>query len=205
MASQVEIANAALQKLGSAAITSFDDVIKQARESSRCYDRLRLKLLRDHNWRFAIKRAQLPALSDEPLFGYSNQYQLPSDFVKLAPVDALSNRLTRDWQVEGRRILTNDDAPLNIRYIYDVQDPNEMDAIFRDLLAVDMAFEMCEPLTQSNQKKQALREDRKDLMNQAKRANAWETTPVGSPPGSWVTARYGTPRFRPGVIDELGV
>lgn len=205
MASQVEIANAALQKLGSSAITSFSDSSKGARECTKAYDRLREKLLRQHLWRFAIKRVQLPALSDVPLFGYERQFQLPADFLRLAPRDLYERNIQSQWQIEGRRIITNDDAPLNVRYIWSVSDPNVMDSIFRDLLAVEMAHEMCESLTNSNVKLANLKQERKDTIAEARRINAWETPPIESPAGSWITARFTNPHVRPGVIDKLGV
>lgn len=205
MASQVEIANAALQKLGASAITSFNDSSKSARESNKCYDRLRQKLLRQHVWRFAIKRAQLPALSEAPLFGYDKQYQLPSDFIRLAARNQEELQFYQSMNIEGRKILTNLEAPLKIRYVAEVTDPNEMDPVFRDLLAVDMAHEMCEPITNSNVKLANLKQERKDTMAEARRVNAFETPAVSAPAGSWVTARFRNPGFRPGVLDELGV
>lgn len=56
MATQLEIVNRALQKIGAKRIASLTDDVKEAREVAACYDRLRDDELRAYNWRFAIRR-----------------------------------------------------------------------------------------------------------------------------------------------------
>jgi hypothetical protein len=95
----------------------------------------------------------------------------------------------KDWVVEGGFILTNDSAPLQIRYVSRMTDVNLMDGLLRETISTHMALEMCEELTQSNTKKETLRADLKEVITDAKKANAIENVPMESPEDSWVTGR----------------
>ena len=189
MASDVEISNAALQKLGAGSIISLADESVQARACTRCYSRLRRAELRKHGWNFARARAQLAADVTAPLFTYANQFQLPSDFLRMLSPDPIMNINTFDWQIEGLKILTNDSAPLDLVYINDVTDPNTMDELFRDALSARMALEMCEELTQSNQKKADALIAYKTAIAEARRINAFENISAQAPEDDWVTVR----------------
>lgn len=189
MASNVEIANRALQKLGAKRIISLADDSVNARSCNVALEPVKLALLRAHNWNFAIKRAELAADATPPSFGPQNSFTLPSDFLRLLPPDPWSNFDSLDWKIEERKIFTNDTAPLQIRYVANVTDPNQMDALFREALSANLAFEICEEITQSNTKKADLRMDSKDIINLAKRANAIEVPAVAAYDDSWVTVR----------------
>jgi hypothetical protein len=189
MASKVEIANRALQLLGAKSIVSLTEDSRNARSANACYETLKKSLLRRHVWNFAIKRAQLAASVTEPLFTKTTSFPLPSDFIRLLPPDPEDNFNDLDWQIEGRNIVTNDDAPLEIRYIYDVTDPNEMDILFREALSAEMALNMAEELTQSNQKKADMMLLAKEAISEAKRANAIESVAAEPPEDTWITVR----------------
>ena len=61
MASEVDIANRALQKLGAESIVSLTQDSENARACNLCYEPIRDAELRAHPWNFAIKRASLAA------------------------------------------------------------------------------------------------------------------------------------------------
>lgn len=189
MASEVEICNAALQKLGAQRITALTDNSVNARACSACFDRLRLAELRKNPWSFAITRATLAADATSPAFGRANSFTLPSDFLRLLSPYPEDNLSSRDWLVEGRAIVTDESAPLYIRYMADVSDPNTMDPLFRDALAARMAMEMCEEITQSNTKRQLAAADYDMAITDAKKTNAIEKLPQKSPDDTWITVR----------------
>lgn len=189
MSSDVEIANRALQLVGASRIVSLADDSVSARAVNNCYAVVRRRELRMHPWNFSIKRAALAADATDPAFGPANQYPLPSDFLCLRARDPLDELNTKDWKIEGRSILTDDSAPLNIRYTYDVADENQMDGAFREVLAHAVALAICEELTQSNTKKDGLRVDYDLLIREAKRTNAIENVPQEPVEDSWITAR----------------
>ena len=187
--SEVSICNSALQKLGAGRITALTDDSEEARECNTCYESMRDAELRKHAWNFAIARATLPAETYDPDFGPANSFPLPSDFLRLLPVDPEDVTNTNDWRIEGKKIRTNDSAPLYIRYIYRVEDPNEFDSIFREMLACSIALQICEKLTSSNQKKAAISEEYKSWRAEARRINAFENIAQEPPPDTWDTAR----------------
>jgi len=153
MASEVEIANRALQLLGASFIVDLADKSNSAIQMNKVFNPIRLWLLRIHIWSFAIKRASLPADATPPAFGRNNAFLLPADWIRTAPRYPEENREDVDWEIEGRKILTNDSGPLEIRYGADITDTNLMDPLFREALSAKMAEQAAEALTQSNSKK----------------------------------------------------
>lgn len=189
MASVVDICNRSLQLLGAKRITSLTQDTPNARSCNTAYETLRDAELRAHPWNFATTRATLAADATPPDWGRANAFQLPSNFLRLLPVYPEDNTNDQDWQIEGKKILTNDSDPLYIRYIYRVTDPNEMDVLFREMLSTRMAIELCEELTQSNTKKQGLEGHYKLKLQEARRTNAMENVAQEAPTDSWETVR----------------
>ncbi len=189
MASVVGICNRALQKLGAKSITSLTEDSVNARECAACYEDLRLSELQSHRWNFAIQRDALAADATAPAWGRANSFELPATCLKLLAPYPEDNLNDRDYIIEGRKILTNESAPLYVRFVADVTDPNVMSPIFREALACKMALEMCEKLTQSNTKKGAIAQDYDLEIKRARKANAFEVVPQTSPDPSWITAR----------------
>jgi hypothetical protein len=163
MASQVDIANRALTKLGAARIISFGDDNKQARAVSSMFDIVRDAELRSHIWSFSVRRASLPALVSTPDWGFQNEFQIPSDCLRILMVNDVyggpsmedyRNQPVADYSLEGNKILANFPAPLKIRYISRVTDTTQWDSMFVEVLACRLAMEMAEDLTQSNSKRE---------------------------------------------------
>lgn len=187
--SDVAICNMALQKLGAARITSLSEDSPNARECNACYAAMRDLELRKHRWSFATRREALAADASAPAFGPAYSYTLPSDFLRLLEPDPAENYNTLDWRIEGRKIVTDAAAPLNVRLIYRVEDPNEFDAAFAEALACRIALQTCEKITQSNTKMEAIRMQYKDAITEARRANAIETISAEPPVDTWDSAR----------------
>ena len=71
-ATQVDVANRALQHLGIPRITAFTDSSKQAKEIGFCYDKIRRAELRRSVWTFATRRSVLrPLISTSRLVTFS--------------------------------------------------------------------------------------------------------------------------------------
>ena len=189
MQSVVDICNRALQKLGAARIQSLGDSSVNARACAIAYDPIRKALLRAHPWNFAIKRFQLAADAEAPLFAYSSAITLPTGWLKVLPPDPNENMNTRDWIIEGDQLLTNDTVPLNLRCVMDISDSTAFDPLFCEALASKLALELCESLTQSNTKKADMATDFKQTMAEARKANAIEKVPAEACDGTWITAR----------------
>ena len=198
MASQVEIVNRALIKLGSSVISSLGDNSKQARVMSTMWDTVRRAELRRAFWQFALVRTSLPANAAAPGWGYGYAYQLPSDFLRLMQVNdyfavpSMSDYREGDdslYSIEGGQIFTDLGAPLKVRYVRDVTDPGAFDALFVETFASALAYESCEAITQSNQKRELAADDRKMALREAVRTGAIEKPPQGLPDDGWMLGR----------------
>lgn len=198
MASQVEIANRALTKVGEQRILSLSDDVEAARTVDSLWDVVRDAELRIRVWRFSIDRDALAALVTTPSWGFDYEYQLPADCLRLLQVGeyypgvSLSDYRNADeseWKVEGRKILTNQSAPLKIRYVSRVEDTGQWDAAFTEAFACRLAAEVCERLTQSNTKRQIAWDEYKQAISMAVKANAIESAPEPIPDSEWVMAR----------------
>lgn len=180
------VCNRGLQHLGAARILDINEDTRNGRACKAAYDGVRRSELRKHTWRFAIKRVNLASMVAVPVgddYGY--QYQLPADCVRiLKPRDTYL-----DWQVEGGRILTNDAGPLFLRYVADIEDVTLWDTLYAESISLKMGEAMCEQITQSNTKKATIKDDYKELIKEARKANAFETIPAEPEDDGWVLAR----------------
>lgn len=198
IASQIEICNQALTKIGAARIVSLDDNVQAARSLNSAWNITLNSLLRARTWRFSIARVQLAALASTPSWGFSYQYQIPSDYIRLVQVNNYIVNLNAAFYVssddspfslEGNMILTDYAAPLKIRYVKLIQDTNLFDYTFCDALATKLAIQICEELTDSNALKQGLWQEYKQCLSDAIRANAIEVASQSIPDSEWILGR----------------
>ena len=198
MATVVEIVNVALTLLGESRIMALTDNSKPAREASAIYDQTRDALLAGYNWSFAKTRAQLPASSTAPAFEYGAAYPLPTDCLRLlfigdyyvgADLTDYRGAPTEMFTIEGREILTDMGAPLNVKYIRRVSDSTQFSANFSAALSARMAELLAEPLTQSDTKRARAEATFKDAIRTAIRANAIELPPQKMADDEWILSR----------------
>jgi hypothetical protein len=184
MASEVDICNSALSKLGASRITDLTDNSPQARACNFNYELQRDWMLRRHLWNFAIKRVQLAADVETPPFGFSNQYTLPADYLRMHP-----DNETQDYSIENGKLLRDGTDAFDLRYVARVEDTTKYDSMFVEALASRMAFVMAEELTQSNTKKAEARDDYKDAISEARKVDAIENESEDFPEDEYITAR----------------
>lgn len=188
--SLVDVANLALQKLGSDRIITLSDDTKPARLVNSCHELLRRRELRAYKWNFALRRSILSPDSTAPAFGYSYAFPLPNGCLRIIP----PARTQLDWKVENHNdvpaILTNDGTAIQLRFIKDVTDANIWDPMFIEMYACKIAWHLCESLTQSNTKKEALKNEYGLLRTEARQMNAFEQgADRKQPVDEWLTAR----------------
>ena len=149
--SKIEICNSALSKLGVEQISSFAETSKASRLCNLQYDKIRKKILREHVWNFAIKRATLAKLAAAPLFDYSAAFQLPTDCIMPLKI----NQPT-DFEEEGKTLLMNASTCI-LQYICDITDVSYFDTAFEEALAFALAAEFAYPLKQSDSLRQSMK------------------------------------------------
>lgn len=197
---RVDVVNGALIKLGASLIADPNEASEGARKAKSVYDRVMRAEMRRHAWSFALRRASLPALSAIPVFGFLYQFALPSDFLRLYEManDAPNSAGYRDfvfwptstYTIEGANILTDYAAPLQIRYVADLSEQeNIWDAAFCEAACVRLAMELCFTITKSMTREEALIKQYKSAMFEARRTNAIELPAQVPTDDSWMQAR----------------
>lgn len=109
-----------------------------------------------------------PPGTPNPASGGRNRtmFPLPYGYLRVLDpdprIEGLDSKTTtaalgyKDWRFEGGYIITNDAGPLLLRFIADVSDVSAMDALFCEGLGARVGYEICERVTGSNIKKQAI-------------------------------------------------
>jgi hypothetical protein len=188
--SETSIMNQALDLLEEEPILSPDDDRAAVRWMQRNYQPVMDSLLRMHPWNFASARTALAAVSEPPSSGWSYQYDLPADCLRVLPLNGGTlNGASVPYIIEGRRILSNAGAPLSISYIRRVTDTNQMDALFVQVFAATLASRAANWLTGKQGYSQALKQQAGELMLQAQIVDALEGSPAEPEADDWVNGR----------------
>jgi len=180
----IEICNAALSRLGAPFISSLSDTDKRSKLCNLMYDRVRKKLLRAHPWNFAIKRVELINNGIEPAFGYSNEFMLPSDYLRALGLEHSDD----EYKVEGSFLITNE-TEAKLLYIANIEDTTKFDVMFDELFALTLAFELSYSLVQSVSLKQGIASELAVILRDTRSIDAQEGTPDDFEFDEWLTAR----------------
>ena len=197
--SQVQVVNLALTKLGQDRLISISDDVEAGRIMRSLWDMTVDTVLADHPWKFATLRTTLPALADAPAYEWSLQYRLPDSCLRLIQVGDSWVFYTMDtpfFTLEGgedggQYILTDEAAPLRVRYVQRVTNVGLWPPLFARAVAMQLAADSCEKITQSNSKYDAAVAAYELAIRRAKRASAIEMPPAQLPESSWLAARGG--------------
>ncbi len=182
--SEVDICNSALAKIGVQRIDSFTEVSKAAQHCVALYDTLRDDVLVNHFWNFAMDRVALAQLVSVPLFGFTYQYQLPTDCLRVKevyPSDVV-------FEIEGKYLLTNESS-VSINFIKRITDTNFFSANFIEALAYRLAKDLAYPLVNSLTLMERMDARYKEQIKLAKSNDAQEGTPRAIYKDVWLRAR----------------
>ncbi len=168
MNSKVEVVNNALVFLGQIPVQVVDSSTKAGTFAGTLWNAALEETLRAHPWNFACYRKELSPLSDNPKFGYSYQFNKPSDWLRTIEIFN-----TRDFRNEGRQILANVEF-LQMRYIRKVEELNVWDSLAAAALARNLAAKLAYPLTQSTSQQNAQWEMYVAVLQQARSVDSME-------------------------------
>lgn len=186
MATPTDIANLALAHLGEGRLVDLTTDDSEAAEVMRLFfDISRQRALRAANWTCAQKRAALAAEVTPPAFGYSNSFPLPGDYVRLCGVENAGEG--SEFKVEGRKILTNLSAPLNILYIYDLENTSAYDPDLVAAFALWLAYHASGRLAPS--RSELLRQHAEGAKVEAKITDGSSNSPQPLQGGTWLIAQ----------------
>lgn len=176
MTTSISICSAALLQLGKAPIASFNEPGDLARLCANIYPIERDSILREHRWNCAIKREILAPLTAVPAFGYSKQFALPGDFLRLISVgDTVLGAAPRVqfFKVMGRNILASGDT-LHIEYVFRNENEATWDSKLIELMAARMLWKMAYPVTQSTSLRETLKTEYEVLARAARSIDSQE-------------------------------
>jgi len=186
--SEVAICNLALAAIGRGAqITALDEASQAARICRLRYPYARDAVLRAYDWNFATRRASLPRSTSASGSGSANTFDLPSDCLM---VRSVGGGFPSAWVVEGRQVIADLPAPLQVCYTARVADPQGFDPLFLDALAARLAADIAVQLSESPARAQVLWQLYQNRMLEARVRDAQEGEAPGTLRSSWLDGRF---------------
>lgn len=154
MASDVDIANLALARLGDSATVSNlspPEGSAQAQHCARFYPIALDALLELHDWHFATRRKTLAAIEgDWEPWGYA--YAPPADCIRVLSIvpaggaDADVQPYEREVGPNGEAVILTDQEEASARYIARITDPTRFSPLFVDVFGWVLASHLAGPL-----------------------------------------------------------
>lgn len=205
MASEIDVANRALSKLGEARITSLSDNTKGARAMDARFAMIRDAELASYAWGFAVTRTTLAASVTVPAWGYSTVFPRPVDDLRPLNINGAwidfraigvyysesgYNTENSGWRIVGGEIHTNLAAPLEYEYVRQETDVGLWDALFVEAVACRLAVDAAEELTQSTSKTEVVMRQYREAISTARRVHALYQPPRRKISGSFMQSRF---------------
>ena len=169
MASVVDICNGALNQLGASTILTLTEDSKNARLCNARYTQVRDSLFRSHPWNCLIKRVELARDTEVPSWGFSYQFTLPADCLRVLTI----LNYDYDYKVEGRKILANH-GTVKIQYVARIDDANQYDELLRETISAALAADIAYAVTSLIQQQQICMNYFKDKLKEARFVDATE-------------------------------
>lgn len=181
ISSKVDLCNMALSHLGNYGSVTNIDTPSNAKEITFAlwYDITRQTLLKMTMPNFALSRRVVSQVSVAPVFGYGYAYEYPSDCLKVLGIGNVAEKLN-DYSIEANQIITDQDYEegLELRFIKDITDVNQMSPEFKMLLPWVLAANVCMDITQDAAKKQMIEGLLPSKMSAMSGLNAQENRPI---------------------------
>ena len=129
-----------------------------------------------------------------------NLFRLPANYLREAPQDPKAGSATQwgaptglaynDWLFQGDFILSRTPGPIIFRFAADITTVTEMDAMFCEGLAAQMALAACQAVTTSSKLKAEIRSEYSQAIAEARLVNGIETGSEEPPEDDWLAVRY---------------
>jgi len=119
-----------------------------------------------------------------PAFEYDRQFLLPSDYLRGEKTD---NEFD-EFKIEKGIVVTSSGS-INLIYIADITDTDEMTETFKEALAYLIGSELAIPLTQNVSMEARMKDQAKIELKDVRSADAQEGTPESLGANAWVDAR----------------
>ena len=145
------------------------------------------------DWHVLDTTSAVPTLSattyTSPVSGRTYAFNLPRDFLRMAPEDPKYISQPNDYLIENKQIITDNSSPIFLRYVRDEEDPTKFDPLFNEGLSCRIALEVCEELTQSSTKLANIAAKYNQAIGDARLVDAIERGPTEAEEDDLITVR----------------
>lgn len=183
MASEIEIINGALIRLGQAPIVSLDEESKEAVYSKQMIGTELQELLAEADWFCAYETVSLVKIDETPA-GFKYAYQLPNDCLRPVKIELddnpfFFNQLSYDesynsrqsaYRIQKRKLCTNAESVV-LGYVSSIK-VSEMDPTLASVFILKLAAALSFALTASTTNAQFQEQLYRDKLKKAKGKNA---------------------------------
>lgn len=202
MQTLLEIANLALAKLGSPAISAFTEPTAEGRTVNRIYQNVVDAVLRSHHWGFANARvvgAEVDVPTAHAHRAYAYAWPIGCAMVRSITVPEDTPQAPLDFEVVvdnslgfERKLILCDADEVIVHYSKKLDDVSLYDAIYVDALASRLAAELAIPLTKNAQLRQTFMNEYEYWLGKAKFADVRERPARTEAQDPFLSARFGT-------------
>ena len=189
--SQTGIVNLALREIGEFRINDINEDSPPAEVARDLFDNIKRRCLQAHDWRFAMKQAELASIDEDVLLEFSTAWQMPADMVRLSRIcenTTMDPPLT-EFSVVGRKILTST-VNLFIEYVYDAPVISEWPDYFASYMSAVLASEMA-PAIKSASERERLEKLMMLRLPQARSLDSQQQPVIIVHPSRWLTSMRG--------------
>lgn len=144
--SDVQICSNALLLLGAQTINDFDEENDRALLVANLWPNARDAVLRSHPWNCAKERVLLAPDASPPAFGFSYQFALPGDCLRVLALGEEGESFR--FRIARRRILM-DESECRLEYIFRNEDVTTWDSLLVTAMESYMAMVAAYPITKS--------------------------------------------------------
>lgn len=158
MATDLDIANLALDQIGGGEVTSITaDTSSAGKRVARYFPMALVASLEKFDWSFASTRSSaINATGSAPKSGFEHKYPVPSGCVKLREVLDDDGATISSWVEESGYILCNDDGPIYVRFTEELDSIVDLPLAFAEAVAYRLAAFLAPPHTSNPGLRQAM-------------------------------------------------
>jgi len=162
MASEVQICNMALTRIGAAPIVSLSDGTTSANLCNTLIDDLSYRAMIQGSWTTCIFRQELAQTAFAPEYEYTYEYQLPTSPKCLKVLDVDGDPYI-EYKVEGDKLLT-DETEVFLRYIGVPTSTEDYGPLLTEAIETLLASYLAYPITANKELAAGLKKEYEELV-----------------------------------------
>lgn len=194
MVTKLDVYKQAELHIGKGTITTLSDDVEARYKFDQAWLGVVEEAFNEGDWNFAKQTASLTATADVPIDGWSYSFDYPSNYLRTLSVGPYA-RWTGpfyDYVDQAGNLYANTDG-LVIQFIRkDLINTVEVwPTMFWRYVALKLAYETCEALTNGSTKQEDLEARMKKALAKAKSVDARNENNKRLPAGSWIRSRGG--------------